>query len=144
MPYTIQTLPIVYGIWTVKSIKMRHCGRFYDLLRLLSFRQGGSDLMPYYERIGRAGATEAHYCYHDRGRPEPGSRGAEKRNQPRRHRGSNNIRRAAQRLTLDLNENFGPGDWYITLNYRKEERPPDKMNHYQADGPVPAETAGNL
>ena len=29
----------------------------------------------------------------------------------------NNMRRAAQRLTLDLNENFGPDCWYLTWNY---------------------------
>lgn len=83
--------------------------------------------MPYYERIGRAGITEAHYCYHDRSRPEPGTgrRGRKKRPTPESQR-KNNIRRAAQRLPLDLNENFGPDCWYITFNYQPEARPPDK------------------
>lgn len=83
--------------------------------------------MPYYERVGRAGATEVHYCYHDRARPEQGAPRRKKREKPTPEtQKKNNIRRAAQRLTLDLNANFGPGDWYVTLNYRKEERPPDK------------------
>ncbi len=78
--------------------------------------------MPYYEKIGRAGITEAHYSYHDRSRPEPGGererRKKKSRPTPESQRKSN-IRRAGQRLTLDLNENFGPDCWYITWNYQK-------------------------
>lgn len=85
--------------------------------------------MPYYEKIGRAGITEAHYSYHDRSRPEPGGererRKKKSRPTPESQRKSN-IRRAGQRLTLDLNENFGPDCWYITWNYQKEQRPSDK------------------
>lgn len=84
--------------------------------------------MPYYEKTARAGITELHYLYHDRSRPEPGGAGRRKKREkptPESQR-KNNIRRAAQRLTLDLNENFGPDCWYITYNYRPEERPPDK------------------
>lgn len=84
--------------------------------------------MPYFEKIARAGITESHYCYHDRSRPEPrGVRKRQKRQKPTPEaQRKNNIRRATQRLTLDLNENFGPDCWYLTFNYQKDARPPDK------------------
>lgn len=84
--------------------------------------------MPYYEKIGRAGITESHYSYHDRSRPEPGTGGKrKKRERPTQEaQRKNNIRRAAQRLTMDLNENFGPDCWYITFNYAVDMRPVDK------------------
>ena len=82
--------------------------------------------MPHFEKIARAGMTEAHYKYHDRERPEPGGRRGKREKPTPEAQRRNNIRRAAQRLTLDLNENFGPDDWYLTLNYRVEERPADK------------------
>lgn len=82
--------------------------------------------MPHFEKIARAGITEAHYQYHDRNRPEPGTERRKKEKPTQESQKRNNIRRAAQKLTLDLNENFGPDDWYITLNYRVEERPADK------------------
>lgn len=84
--------------------------------------------MPYFEKIARAGMTEAHYSYHDRNRPEPGGmKKRQKRQKPTPEaQKKNNIRRAAQRLTLDLNENFGPDCWYISWNYAVENRPKDK------------------
>ena len=83
--------------------------------------------MPYYEKGGTAGITQAHYSYHDRSRPEPGAarRGKKRKPTPESQR-KNNLRRSAQRLTLELNENFGPDCWYLTLNYRPDARPPDK------------------
>lgn len=84
--------------------------------------------MPYFEKVARAGITEAHYCYHDRSRPEPGGERQRQKKQkttPEAQR-KNNIRRAAQRLTLDLNENFGPDCWYISWNYAVESRPKDR------------------
>ena len=43
----------------------------------------------------------------------------------------NNMRRAAQRLTLDLNENFGPDCWYLTWNYSPDKRPKDRAELLQ-------------
>lgn len=34
-----------------------------------------------------------------------------------------NMRQAARRLARKINANFHPGDWHITLTYKKEERP---------------------
>ncbi len=83
--------------------------------------------MPYFEKIATAGITEAHYSYHDRSRPEPGAGKRRKRQKPTpESQRKNNIRRAMQRLTLDLNENFGPDCWYITWNYAIENRPKNK------------------
>lgn len=82
--------------------------------------------MPYYEKVAKAGITESHYSYHDRSRPEPGMRRAKRTNPTPEAQRKNNTRRAAIRLTLDLNENLGPDCWYITYNYRPEARPPDK------------------
>ncbi|WP_368378297.1 rolling circle replication-associated protein [[Clostridium] symbiosum] len=84
--------------------------------------------MPYFEKIARAGITEAHYKYHDRSRPEPGikrKRGKREKPTPEAQK-KNNIRRAAQALTLILNENFDPTCWYITYNYRKDARPKNR------------------
>lgn len=84
--------------------------------------------MPHYEKITEAGITESHECYHDWSRPEPGDRRKRrKRTKPTPElQRKNNIRRAQQRLTMDLNENFGPDCWYITFNYAIEMRPKDK------------------
>lgn len=93
--------------------------------------------MPYYDKVARAGVTEVHYSYHDRHRPEPGweRRGRRQKPTPQSQRKSN-IRRAAQRLTLDLNENFGPDCWYITWNYAIENRPKDKAELIRQTGKV--------
>lgn len=93
--------------------------------------------MPYFEKTARAGVTEAHYSYHDRTRPEPGGgkrRGRQKPT-PEAQR-KNNIRRAAQRLTLDLNENFSPDCWYITWNYAVGSRPKDRKELVSQAGGV--------
>lgn len=37
-----------------------------------------------------------------------------------------NMRQAARKLARKINANFKPGDWHITLTYRKEERPSPK------------------
>lgn len=85
--------------------------------------------MPHYEKVIKAGATELHYAYHDSSRPEPGMERRKRRKKekptPEKQR-ANNLRRAVQRLTADLNENFGPDCWYLTLNYDPKERPRDK------------------
>ena len=79
--------------------------------------------MPYYTWEARAGITKSICNYHDRSRPEPGM-GRRKKTKPTpESQRKNNMRRAAQRLTLDLNENFGPDCWYLTWNYSPDKRP---------------------
>lgn len=82
--------------------------------------------MPYYTWEARAGITMSICNYHDRSRPEPGM-GRRKKTKPTpESQRKNNMRRAAQRLTLDLNENFGPDCWYLTWNYSPDKRPKDR------------------
>lgn len=81
--------------------------------------------MPYFTKRARAGITESVWDYHDRARPEPGVRRKRCKPTPESQR-KNNIRRAGQRLTLLLNENFGPDCWYLTWNYEPGNRPENK------------------
>lgn len=37
-----------------------------------------------------------------------------------------NMRQAARKLARKINANFRPGDWHVTLTYRKEDRPDPK------------------
>ena len=82
--------------------------------------------MPYYTWEARAGITMSICNYHDRSRPEPGMERRKKTKPTPESQRKNNMRRAAQRLTLDLNENFGPDCWYLTWNYSPDKRPKDR------------------
>nr|DAH40244.1 MAG TPA: protein of unknown function DUF1424 [Bacteriophage sp.] len=87
--------------------------------------------MPYFTKITDAGVTRAIVDYHDRARPEPGGKRCKKVKPSSEAQRKNNLRRSAQRLTMDLNANFDEECWYLTWNYKTELRPKDKEEMLQ-------------
>lgn len=80
--------------------------------------------MPYYEQRVRAGRVLEIYRYHSLrriGMKIPRGKNRSKTTKPQQLR---NWMNSARRLTWMVNENFGPGDLYITLTY--DDRPPSR------------------
>lgn len=81
--------------------------------------------MPYIEKVTRAGRTvlyERSYSSHIH---PPGATRQKKSEKTTESQLRVNQRKAAVEMTILMNANFRPGDYHVTLTYKREERPED-------------------
>lgn len=70
-----------------------------------------------------AGCTREIINYIDKGQRSGAPRAEKPPKKTRKQMQDANMRQAARKLARKLNANYKPGDWHITLTYRKEARP---------------------
>lgn len=81
--------------------------------------------MSYVMMIVQAGATLEVEKRHCRRYPPPGTKRQEKTKETTKAQEQVNIRNAERRVRWLMNENFGPGDLYLTFDYAPASRPED-------------------
>ena len=96
---------------------------FSNLIKGLTL--GGQQVHRYKQIEYKAGATiEVIKCI-PRGCRKGADRGLGRKKTPEEMREAN-LRQAARKLARKINANFRPGDWHITLTYKRENRPEPK------------------
>ncbi len=81
-------------------------------------------MMPYVEEICQAGRVRETRKYYTASYHRPGIQRQKNFRPTPKEQARVNDRHAEMKLRRQLNENFRPGDYHLTLTYRKEDRPP--------------------
>lgn len=93
-----------------------------DSIRIL-FQEPEETEMPYIKKTCRAGKTKEYEFYYSYRFDQKGGSRKKKANRTPDAQKQVNRRMAEKKLTRLMNANFSGEDYYITLSYRKEERP---------------------
>lgn len=133
--YRYKITLLLYAVHAQKSRKTGDILPFSDLIKGLTLEPKGKEIMHRYTHVEYKAGCTVEVIHYIGKKQRPGvPRFPKPPKKTKEQMGEANMRQAARKLARKLNANFKPGDWHITLTYRKEERPaPEEAKQILAD-----------